>query len=212
MDYSDGVYAISTKWEQLLKNEDEMEQFIIPLLNLTPFDTRRKVVNGKQQKAVQVYHLQKSIRNNTDPEKKGLTYLLMRALHYWKTIYDGAINNPEKIEETKGKFVSRHMYESVIDDFHIEMNKLIDQMDSKNVVSKDKLREVEEERDTLQLKYNNLKAECQQQKETDQKFYDKLMEQQEEKHNKQLDFWKNRCSDMAKGIKSFPEAPLDDEH
>jgi len=212
MDYSDGVNAISTKWEKLLKNEDDMEQFILPLLNLTPFDTRRKIVNGKQQKAVQVFHLQKSIRNNTDPEKKGLTYLLMRALHYWKTIYDRAIEDPEEIENKKGKYVSKHMYQSVLEDFHSEMEKLQDQMDSKNVVSKDKLRDVEEERDTLQLKYNNLKAEWEQQKQSDQKFYDKLMEQQEQKHIKQLDFWKKRCSDMAKGIKSFPEAPLDDEH
>ena len=198
MDYSDGVNAISTKWDKLLKNEDDMEQFIMPLLNLSPFDTRRKVVNGKQQKAVQMYHLQKSMRNNADPEKKGLTYLLMRALHYWKTIYDRAIEDPEDIENKKGKYISKHMFQSVLDDFHSEMEKLQDQMDSKNIVSKDKLHDVEEQRDILQLKYNNLKAECEQQKENDQKFYDKLMEQQEEKHDRQLEFYKNELEKSAK--------------
>jgi len=212
MNYSDGVDAISNRWEKLLKNEEDMEQFIIPLLNLTPFDTRRKVVDGKSQKAVQMFHLQKSIRNNTNPEKKGLTYLLMRALHYWKTTYDRAIGDLDEIEKRKDKFVSRHMYDSVIDDFHAEMEKLQDQMDSKNIVSKDTLRDVEDERDNLQMKYNKLKAECEEKKQNDQKFYDRLLEQKDRDHEKQLSFWKQRCEDMAKGIKKFPEAPLDEEH
>lgn len=198
MDYSDSVNAISTKWQKLLKNEDDMEQFIMPLLNLTPFDTRKRVVNGKQQKAVQMFHLQKSIRNNADPEKKGLTYLLMRALHYWKTIYDRAIEDPEEIENKKSKYISKHMYQSVLEDFHAEMEKLQEQMDSKNIVSKDKLHDVEEERDTLQLKYNNIKAEWELQKQNDQKFYDKLVEQQQEKHDRQVEFYKNELEKLAK--------------
>jgi len=156
MDYSDSENAISTKWEELLNNTSELTTYIMNALMLTPFDTRRKIVDGKPQKAVQIFALQRSIENNADANKKGLTYLAMRSIHYWKTIYERAIQNPEEIEDKKGKYVSRNMYDSIIDDFHAEIEKLQDVMYSKNVVPKDEYETLEKECNQWRRKYETL--------------------------------------------------------
>lgn len=213
---SDSDKAISILWNKLLESPQDTHDYILDALMLTPLDTRRKIVDGKQQKAVQLFSIKSSILTNADPEKKGLTTLSMRAIHYWKTLYERALQDPEMIEEKRDKYVPRVMYEGVRNNLHEEIEMLQDEitkiMDDNNMVPKEELISANSEICSLNRKYDNIKKEMEEKKESDQKFYDKLLEQQDARHQKELDYWKKRCSDMAKGITKFPEAPLDDEH
>jgi len=156
MENSDSVNAISNEWEKLLEDSPAMTKYILDALMLTPSDTKKRVVNGKSNKIVQLYSIQNSISNNASPEKKGLTYLAMRSIHYWKTTYERAIQNPEEIEERKGKYITRHRYDSLLDDYHAEISKLEDQMYSKNTVPKEQHQSVEDECNEWRRKYEKL--------------------------------------------------------
>ena len=153
---SGSVNAISCEWDKLLENNMMLIQYMIDALMLTPQDTSRRIVNGKQQKAVQIYSLKSSIQNNADPNKRGFIYLAMRSIHYWKTTYERAIQNPEDIEDKKGNYVSRHLYQSVLDDFHIEIQKLQNVMYSKNLVPKEEYETLEKEYFDVKKKYEKL--------------------------------------------------------
>lgn len=134
MDYSDGVNAISSEWEKLLQDK-EFESYIVDALMLTTNDLSRKIVNGKPQKAVQTHALGRSINNNANPDKKGLSYLAMRAIHYWKTKFEREMNNPT--EKTEGKYCSRHYFNSLMESQYGEHDKLQKIIDDGNIVSKD---------------------------------------------------------------------------
>lgn len=193
---SDSEIAISSEWEKLIQGD--IEEYIIDALMLTPQDTSRRIVDGKPQKAVQLFSLRKSINANADPNRKGLIYLAMRSTHYWKTTYERAIQNPEDIEDKKGKYISRHMYESIRDDFHEEINKLEGQIEGNNLVPKEDYDEVFREMNEWRRKYVKL--------DTD---YNKNIER--ERDNAKLsadaecvriqriaDFYKNECQKLGK--------------
>ena len=193
---SDSDNAISSEWEKLI--EGDIHEYIMDALMLTPQDTSRRIVDGKAQKAVQLFSLRKSINANADPNKKGLIYLAMRSTHYWKTTYERAIQNPEDIEDKKGKYISRHMYESIRDDFHEEINKLEGQIEGNNLVPKEDYDEMEKECNEWRRKYVKLDAD-----------YNKNIER--ERDNAKLsadaecvriqriaDFYKNECHKLGK--------------
>ena len=193
---SDSENAISSEWDTLIQGN--IEEYMIDALMLTPQDTSRRIVDGKPQKAVQLFSLRKSINANADPTKKGLIYLAMRSTHYWKTTYERAIQNPEDIEDKKGKYISRHMYESIRDDFHEEINKLEGQIEGNNLVPKEDYDEMEKECNEWRRKYVKL--------DTD---YNKNIER--ERDNAKLsadaecvriqriaDFYKNECQKLGK--------------
>ena len=122
MDYSDGVNAISSEWEKLLQDK-KFESYIVDALMLTTNDLSRKIVNGKPQKAVQTHALGRSINNNANPDKKGLSYLAMRAIHYWKTKFEREMNNPKEqhqsVEEECNEW--RRKYEKLDNDYNKNM-------------------------------------------------------------------------------------------
>ena len=131
MDYSPeqcSENAISNEWNELIEHPENMDSYIMNALMITPMDTRKKTKDGKPQKCVQVHSLSKSIINNANPDKKGLTYLSMRAIHYWKTIYERAIADPEDIKHNRNRFVSKHMHQSIVDNLYVEMEELQDQI------------------------------------------------------------------------------------
>ena len=134
MDYSDSVNAISSEWEKLLEDK-KFESYIVDALMLTTNDLSRKIVNGKPQKAVQTHALGRSINNNANPDKKGLSYLAMRAIHYWKTKFEREMNNPT--EKTEGKYCSKDYFKSLMESEYAEYDKLQKIIDDGNIVSKD---------------------------------------------------------------------------
>jgi hypothetical protein len=195
---SDSVPPISSEWEELLKNTPELTTYIMDALMLTPFDTRRKIIDGKPQKVVQLFSLQKSIDNNADPNKKGLTYLAMRSIHYWKTIYERAIQNPKEIEAKKGKYIARHMFDSVLEDFHIEIQNLQNVMYSKNVVPKEEYETLKKECYDWRIKYEKLDANYNRDIERERDNAKKSADAECERIQRIADFYKNECHKLGK--------------
>ena len=198
MDYSDSENAISNEWDKLIEHPENMDAYIMKALMISPMDTRKKTTDGKTQKCVQVHSISRSIINNANPDKKGLTYLAMRAIHYWKTIYERAIADPEGIEHNKDKFVSKHMHNSITDDFHAEIGKLQDQIYSKKTVTQSVYNESVERERLLQKKYDELMQENENKSKSNQSFYELQLKQRDEKHDKQVSHWKDEMAKMAK--------------
>ena len=201
MDYSDSENAISNEWDKLIEHPENMDAYIMKALMISPMDTRKKMADGKIQKCVQVHSISRSIINNANPDKKGLTYLAMRAIHYWKTIYERAIADPEGIEHNKDKFVSKHMHNSITDDFHAEIGKLQDQIYSKKTVTQSVYNESVERERLLQKKYDELMQENENKSKSNQSFYELQLKQRDEKHDKQVSHWKDEMAKMAKMAK-----------
>ena len=116
---------------------------MIDALRLKTDDTSRKIVNGKPQKAVQLHALKSSINNNADPNKKGLSYLAMRSIHYWKTMYEREMKNPT--EKTEGKYCSKDYFRSLLYSEQAEYDKLQNIIDKGNLISKEQYETLEKE-------------------------------------------------------------------
>ena len=201
MDYSDSVNAISNEWDKLIEHPENMDAYIMKALMISPMDTRKKTTDGKTQKCVQVHSISRSIINNANPDKKGLTYLSMRAIHYWKTIYERAIADPEGIEHNNDKFVSKHMHNSITDDFHAEICKLQDQIYSKKTVTQSVYNELRDEKDLYKKKYDEAVEENENKSKSNQSFYELQLKQQDEKHDKQVSHWKDEMAKMVSAQK-----------
>ena len=204
MNYSEsGEYdnAISIEWDKLLEDNENVSKYILDALMLTPSDSRRKVVNGKQQKAVQLFSIRNSISTNANPEKKGLTYLAMRAIHFWKTLYERSLQDPQLVEENREKYVPRLQHIGVRDNLMSEINiiqdELVKMMKDGNMVSKDEFSEVQSDLYKLQSKYDNLKFDMETKKKEDQKFYDMREREQDHRHEQEVEYWKNRCKQIS---------------
>ena len=193
---SDSDNAISSEWEKLI--EGDIHEYIMDALMLTPQDTSRRIVDGKPQKAVQLFSLRKSINANADPNKKGLIYPAMRSTHYWKTTYERAIQNPEDIEDKKGKYISRHMYESIRDDFHEEINKLEGQIEGNNLVPKDDYDEMSLLCNEWRTKYEKLDADYNKNIERERDTAKLSADAECKRIQRIADFYKSECQKLGK--------------
>jgi hypothetical protein len=199
---SDSENAISSEWQTLLNNG--IEEYMMDAFMLTPFDTSRRIVDGKPQKAVQLFSLRKSIKSNADPNRKGLIYLAMRSTHYWKTTYERAIQNPEDIEDKKGKYIARHMFDSVLEDFHVEINKLQGQIEGNNLVPKEDYDEIEKECYEWRRKFERIDANYKKDIERERDNAKLSADAECVRIQRIADFYKNECHKLGK-IKSNKE-------
>ena len=190
--------AVNTQWNELLLNKEELCVFMKDALNIRPSEMRSKRINGKQNMGVQMFAIQKSILNNADSTKKGLTYLAMRSIFYWKTIYERAIQDPEKIEQYKQKYVSKHFYESVIDDCHLEMEEMQDQLNNGETVSKAEYDEVRIELQDMKKKIENMEIEHTESLKRTDDFHRKKESITEDRNTKVIDFYKDELAKLAK--------------
>ena len=194
MDYSDGVNAISSEWEKLLENN--IEEYMIDALRLKTDDTSRKIVNGKPQKAVQLHALKSSINNNADPNKKGLSYLAMRSIHYWKTMYEREMKNPT--EKTEGKYCSKDYFRSLLYSEQAEYDKLQNIIDKGNLISKEQYETLEKECYEWRRKYEKLDANYNKDIERERDNAKKSADAECERIQRIADFYKNECQKLGK--------------
>ena len=190
--------AANTQWNELLLNKEELSVFMKDALNIRPSEMRSKRINGKQIMGVQMFAIQKSILNNADSTKNGLTYLAMRAIHYWKTIYERAIKDPEKIEQYKDKYVSKHFYESVLADCHLEIEEIQDQLSNGETVSKAEYDEVRIELQDMKKKIENMEIDHANDLKKIDDFHRKKESINEDRNTKVIDFYKDELSKLAK--------------
>ena len=189
---------ISQSWNRLIDNPDDMKEYISEALMIRPSEKKRRTVLGQPQKAVQMSSIKGSIVNNADSNKKGLTYLAMRSIHYWKTIYERAIQDPEKIEQYKEKYVSKHFYESVLDDCHLEMEEMQDQLNNGETVSKAEYDEVRIELQDMKKKIENMEIEHTESLKRTDDFHRKKESITEDRNTKVIDFYKDELAKLAK--------------
>ena len=187
--------AISISWDNLINDKDELIDYTISALMLTSIDTKRRVVDGKKTKVVQVFSLKNSIENAR--HKKGITYLAMRATHYWKTMYERAIQDPDKIEEKKHKYKPQHMFDSITDDYNEELERLQAQIYSSNMVPKDDFIEMEAKYCESQREIEKLLAQHKQDIDTMETYNKRKELAEESRRDRTEEFYKTEMKKLA---------------
>ncbi len=148
--------SVRAEWDTLLEN-DNFTNYIMDSLMIRPEECKAVKKDGKTKFGVQLNSIERSVRNNANPEKKGLTYLSMRAIHYWKTLYEKRLGVTDD-DKTK---ISKEMHRDICNSLYAEIRGLNDIMDGKGVVDKElynnatsEIYEWKSKHDKLDLNYN----------------------------------------------------------
>ena len=145
--------SVNSEWNALLKKDNQIVSYIMDSLNIRPEECKVVKIQGRSKHGVQLCSIERSIRNNANPEKNGLTYLSMRAIHYWKTLYENRMNDENINKEEK---ISRAMHEDIRNTLYSEINELNNMIDGKGVVDKYIYDTATKERDEWESKYKKL--------------------------------------------------------
>lgn len=144
--------SVNSEWNTLLENNNEIVSYIMDSLMIRPEECKVVKIQGRTKHGVQLCSIERSIRNNADPEKNGLTYLSMRAIHYWKTLYESRVNDPD-IDKSK---ITKAMHDDIRNTLYAEIKELNNMISGKGVVDKYLYDKATSERDEWESKYNKL--------------------------------------------------------
>ena len=147
--------SVNSKWNALLKNDNEIVKYIMDSLMIRPEECKVNKIEGRTKHGVQLCSVERSIRNNANPEKNGLTYLSMRAIHYWRTLYELRMNDENFDKDNK---ISKAMHDDIRYTLYAEIKELNNMINGKGVVDKYHYDKVCQERDEWEYKYKELDA------------------------------------------------------
>ena len=147
--------SVNSKWNALLKNDNEIVKYIMDSLMIRPEECKVNKIEGRTKHGVQLCSVERSIRNNANPEKNGLTYLSMRAIHYWRTLYELRMNDENFDKDNK---ISKAMHDDIRYTLYAEIKELNNMINGKGVVDKYHYDKVCQERDESEYKYKELDA------------------------------------------------------
>ena len=109
-----------------------------------------------------------------------------------------AIQNPEDIEDKKGKYIARHMFDSVLEDFHVEINKLQGQIEGNNLVPKEDYDEIEKECYEWRRKFERIDANYKKDIERERDNAKLSADAECVRIQRIADFYKNECHKLGK--------------
>ena len=148
--------SVRGEWNALLeKNDDDFVKYILNSLMIRPEETKVVKENGKSKFGVQLSSIERSIKNNANPEKKGLTFLSMRAIHYWRTLYEKRMNDNNIDKDNK---ITKDMHRDICNSLYAEIRELNECMSGKGVIDKDLYYNAIANGDEWESKYKKLET------------------------------------------------------